>query len=97
MALKITYWAASRNSNIAKAIISSETIALSSSSAQSGATPANADYVSVTATEVAAINYSGTNPTALADASGTSAYMASGERLWLDAVSGFKIAGIQAT
>jgi len=98
MALKITYWTASRtNQNIAGGVVSSESLALTGASAQSGLTPASAVYVSINATEAAAFDYSGANPTAIAGATGTSAYMADGQSVWLDAVAGYKVAGIQAT
>ena len=51
MALEITYFAGSRNPNMTGAVISAETRSLSASSAQSGATPANADIIKITATE----------------------------------------------
>jgi len=98
MALKITYWTASRtNPNIAGGVVSSESLALTGASAQSGLTPASAVYVSISATEAAALDYSGADPTAVAGATGTSAYMAEGERMWFDAVAGYKVAGIQAS
>lgn len=98
MALKISYWTASRtNPNVPGAVISTESLALSSSSAQSGTTPANAVFVCLDATENAAFDYSSSNPTALAGATTTSAYIASGGNRWLDAVPSYKIAGIQAT
>jgi len=98
MALKVTYWTASiSNPNVPGAIISSESIALSGTSAQSGTTPANAVYVSVYGTEYAAFDYSSSNPTAVAAATGTSGPVGSGERVWLDAVPGYKVAGIQGS
>lgn len=98
MPLKITYWSLStKDPNIAGHIISSESLAISATSAQSAATPANADLVCITATEVAAFDYSGTNPTALAGATGTSSYLAANTERWMDAIPGNKIAGIQAT
>ena len=98
MALKISYWTASRtNPNVPGAVISSESLALSSSNAQSGTTPANAVFVSLEATENASWDYSSSNPTAVAAATGTSSYLGSGKDRWLDAVPSYKIAGIQAT
>lgn len=98
MPAKISYWTASRtNPNITGSVVSSESLAVSATSAQSGVTPDNAVYLTIAATEAISINYSGANPTAIAGATGTSAYVAAGERLWLDAVPGFKIAGIVAT
>lgn len=102
MALKVTYWTASKaNPNVPGAVIYSESITISGTSAQSGATPANAVFITLRNTETGDVNfdYSGTNPTAVAAASSsnTSAGIASGERLWLDAVPGNKVAGITAT
>lgn len=91
MALEITYWTASGNKNMPGSVISSETRSLSGTSAQSGATPANADIVSISASEAARFVYS-LDPTA----SATSAYIAAGERLWIDARSAYKVAGITA-
>ena len=93
MALEITYWTASKsNPNVPGAVISAESLTISGTSAQSAATPANAVFVSINATEAARFDYGGTNPTA----SAADAYMASGERLWLDAVALNKVAGITA-
>lgn len=92
MPLEISYWTASRyNPNVPGAVIgAAETRLLTSTSAQSGATPSNAVFVKINATEPARLEYSSANPTA----SATSAYIADGEALWFDAVSGYKIAGI---
>lgn len=91
MTLAITYWTASgRNPNIPGAAISDESVAISGASAQSAATPANADYVSLLAGEVTRFLYNSANPTALA----TSTLINSGERIWLDAKPGYKVAGI---
>ena len=94
MPLEITYWAghAPSNSNVAGKVISSESRSISGASAQSGATPDNAMLVSIYSTEAARFEYSSTNPTAAA----TSAYIGANERLWLDAVPTYKIAGITA-
>lgn len=102
MALKVTYWTASKyNPNIPGAVIASESITISGTSAQSGVTPDNAVFVTLRNTETGDVNfdYSSSNPTALASvvATAASAGIASGERLWLDAVSGYKVAGITAT
>lgn len=91
MATQITYWTASRsNANIAGAVIADESLAIGASSAQSGATPANAVYISLVAGEDMRFLYNSANPTALA----TSTFLAQGERIWLDAVAGYKVAGI---
>ena len=93
MPLEITYWTRSKlNENIPGSEVLSEQRTISGTSAQSGATPGNADYVSVTATEAARIKYNSANPTA--SSTGASLYMSAGERVWLDAQAGFKIAGI---
>jgi hypothetical protein len=95
MSLKITYWTGSKtNPNIAGAVILSESLTLSGTSAQSAATPTNAMYTSIYATETCTFDYGGTNPTA--DTT-TDAFLGAGERVWLDAVPAFKVAGIQAT
>lgn len=93
MPLEITYWAGSgKNDNHAGSVISSEQRTLSASSAQSGATPAGAVTVSIYATEAARFAYNGPSPTA----SSSSAYIGAGERIWIDAGVGNKIAGITA-
>ena len=98
MPLKITYWTESRNKNIPGAVISAESLAVSGTSARSGATPANAVFVSIRNTETGDVNfdYSGTAPTAVAttDSTHASAGIGTGERLFLDAVPGNKIAAI---
>jgi len=98
MPLRITYWTASRfDPNVPGAVVSSESRTISGTSAQSGATPPNAVFVSIRNTETGDVNfnYSGSNPTATADVSGAGdAGIGTGERLWMDAVPGNKIAGI---
>jgi hypothetical protein len=98
MPLKITYWTASRDTNIPGVPIYSESLAISGTSAQSGATPANAMFTSIRNTETGDVNfdYSSSNPTANATVASTnaSAGIGAGERLWMDAVPGNKIAGI---
>lgn len=93
MALNITYWTASRtNPNVPGGVISNESVAIGGSSAQSGATPANAMFVSIRAGgEDSRFRYDSANPTALS----TDAGIGDGERLWLDAVPGFKLAAVQ--
>jgi hypothetical protein len=94
MPLEITYWTGSapENENVAGTVISNEQRTLTTSSAQSGATPDGAVIVSIFSTEAARFEYSGTSPTAAA----TSTYIGANERLWLDAKPTFKIAGITA-
>lgn len=90
MALEISYWTGvgAQPTPVVGKEISSEPLALTATSAQSGATPANAAILSIVATEAARIAYA-TNPTAGA----TGCYVAAGERLWLTATPGFKVAG----
>ena len=100
MPLKITYWTASRwNPNIPGAAISNESVTISGTSAQSGATPANAVFVSIRSTDSSDINYiyNSANPTALAAGGLDHAGIGYGERLWEDAIPNFKIAGITAS
>lgn len=90
MALEISYWtgtdAATRQ--VYGEFIGAETRSLSGSSAQSGATPANAAIVRVQATEAARVRY-GSNPTADAN----SLYIGTGGPIEFAAVAGYKIAG----
>jgi hypothetical protein len=99
MPLKITYLTghAQTNNNVEGGVISSESLTISGTSAQSGATPNNAVLISIYATEAACFDYSGSNPTAIAAGTGTSTYIGSGERRYLQAVSGNKVAGITAS
>lgn len=94
MPLEITYWTghAPENDNVAGKVISNEQRTLSGTSAQSGATPDGAVIVSIYATEAARYEYSSSNPTAAAG----STYIGAGERLWVDAIPAYKIAGITA-
>ena len=98
MALEITYWTARSDDKSAPGeIVSSEQLAISGTSALSGATPDAAVFVSILATEKARIRYGsayGRSPTA-AD-TGASTCIAEGERLWLTAQAGHCIAGITA-
>lgn len=93
MPLEITYWTGRREARNASplAAVSSEQRTLSGTSAQSGATPDRAEFVSIVATENARFAY-GADPTA----SSSSAYIMAGERLWLTAEARNKIAGITA-
>jgi len=93
MPLKIIYWTASQwNQNVPGAVISSEALAISGTSAQSGVTPSNAMFISLRNTETGgvAFKYDSANPTAVATGPGIGPQ----ERLWLDAVPGNKVAGI---
>jgi hypothetical protein len=92
MPLEITYWTGTfKDAPVPEGDISSESRSLSASSAQSAAAPTGAAIVSIYATEAARFAV-GTNPTATS----TSAYIASGERLWRPILAGQKIAGITA-
>lgn len=92
MPLHITYWSgAAGDLPITAGDISSETLSISGTSAQSGAAPTEARIVSVYATEAARFTV-GSNPTA----SATSAYIAAGERIWRSIEATQKIAGITA-
>lgn len=100
MPLKITYWTASRyNQNVPGAAISNESLAISSTTAQSGTTPTNAMFVSIRNTETGDVNfiYNSSNPTALAAGGVSHGGIGASERLWIDAVPGNKIAGITAS
>jgi hypothetical protein len=102
MPLRITYWTASKyNPNVPGAVIYSESLAISGTSAQSGATPPNAVFVSLRNTETGDVNfaYDSASPTAVAAVSSASATggVAAAERIWLDAVSTYKVAGITSS
>lgn len=89
MALSITYWSGGEGTSPGTPI-TSEDVAISGASAQSGAIPANTKYISLLAGEATRFLI-GADPTALV----TSAAIASGERIWLTAITpGYKIAGI---
>ena len=94
MALEISYWAGrgGKGTQIYKGLIVSEQRTLSGTSAQSAATPAGAAVVRIKATEAAYAAY-GANPTAAAT---LGAYLASGEHIDVEAVTGHKVAGITA-
>jgi len=92
MPLQITYWnGTGSQGTFAGGDISSEALSISGTSAQSGAAPSNSSIVSIYATENARFAV-GSNPTA----SATSAYIASGERIWRVIEPAQKIAGITA-
>lgn len=94
MSIEITYWTARPDArNVVSAAISSESLTISGTSARTtAATPDSANFVSIVATENARFDYSGPSSTA----SASSAYIASGERLWLTAAALYKVAGITA-
>ena len=96
MSLEITYYAAGNNPNTYGQPISSETRTASASSAQSGATPANADIIRITSTANNRYAY-GSNPTATATAGLSGHYIASGATIDIPAISGNKIAVITAS
>jgi len=80
---------------VAGGILASETLTVSETSAQSGLTPTNSVIVSIASTEISAVafDYSSSDPTASAT---TSAVVLPGERIWIDAIPGNKVAGITA-
>jgi hypothetical protein len=96
MALEITYYTqAVNNMNHYGLPITSETRTASGTSAQSGATPANAVTIHIRSTANNRYAY-GSNPTATATAGDNGHYIASGETIDIQAVSGHKIAVITA-
>ena len=96
MSLEITYYAASRNQNMYGVPITSETRTASGTSAQSAATPVNADIIRIKSTANNRYAY-GANPTATATAGVNGHYIASGDIIDITAVSGNKIAVITAS
>jgi len=101
MPLRITYWTASRyNPNVPGAVISSEVRTISGTSAQSGATPPNAVFVSIRNTETGDVNYNYSSATSVATADVSTpgdGGIGTGERLWFDAVPSYKVAGITSS
>jgi len=95
LSLEITYFCDARNLNIAGLPILSETRTISASSAQSGATPASAVYVSIYTTADVRYAY-GSNPTATATAGVNGHFLAAGERKDLPATAAWIVAGITA-
>lgn len=93
MSAEITYWAG-RGDAVASpySAILSETRSVSASSAQSGSTPDGSGLVSIVCTSAALRFAYGASPTA--DASG--AYVGVGERIWLTAHPGWKLAMVNA-
>jgi hypothetical protein len=96
MSLEITYYASARNENIYGQPISSETRTASASSAQSGATPSNADIIRIASTANNRFAY-GTNPTATATAGANGHYIGSGAVIVIPAIAGNKLAVITAS
>jgi hypothetical protein len=92
--LEITYWAGTtqQGGNIPARVLSSETVTVTGTSAQSGAAPVASDLVSIVATGAPARFEMGSSPTATA----ASAYLGTDERIWLAAQPLNKIAGITA-
>lgn len=90
--LEIAYYCKAPNQNMPGDGISAETIAtLSATNQRSGATPAHADYVKISANGGAA-RYSYTSATSTASA--TTPWLGSGEAIWLPAHAGWKVGGI---
>lgn len=96
MSLEITYYSGGRNLNMYGGPIVSETRTASATSAQSAATPANADIIRIASTANNRYAY-GTNPTATATAGANGHYIASGCVIDIVAVPGNKIAVITAS
>ena len=93
MAAEITYWSGRGDVTASPyGIVSSESRSTSASSAQSGATPEDASFVSVVCTTAPVRIAYGANPTA--DAS--SVYVCLNERIWLTSQTGWKLAIINA-
>lgn len=96
MPLKITYFSGHSRETPAcvGTEISSENLAITATSAQSGATPDGAKIVLITATEAGYYRYGPQftkTPTAI---TGTDQYLQSGTERWIDAWPGYKIAAI---
>lgn len=87
MPLEVSYHASAPNPNMHGSPISSESLALTATSALTGATPDNAMTIRITATENARFEYS----SATSAATATSHYLANGRSIDLPAKSGFKI------
>jgi len=99
MPLRVTYWTQSQyNQNLPGSPISTESITISGTTAQSGVTPPNAVFVSLRNTETGDVTfiYNSANPTALAAGGADHGGIGTGERIWLDAKPAFKVAGITA-
>jgi hypothetical protein len=95
MSLEITYFAEGVNKTIYGSAILSETRSSSASSAQSGATPVNAQVVRMKALANVRFAY-GANPTATATAGASGHYLGTGDIMDVHAVAGWKIAVIAA-
>jgi hypothetical protein len=96
MSLEISYYANAANPNIYGMPLVSETRTASGSSAQSGATPSNADIIRIASTAANRYAY-GANPTATATAGQNGHYIGSGAVIVIPAVPGWKLAVITAS
>ena len=96
MSLEITYHAQAVIKTIYGMPISSETRTASGTSAQSAATPANAEIIRIKSTANNRYAY-GANPTATATAGANGHYLASGDLIEIAAVPGWKLAVITAS
>lgn len=96
MSLEITYYTLGRNKNCYGLPVSSETRSASGTSAQSGATPANAEVIRIRSSAGNRYAY-GSNPTATATAGANGHYIGSGDVIDIAAVPGNKIAVITAS
>ena len=90
MTIEISYWynSGKRGRPIYSHYVSAESLSITGTSAQSGATPASAEIVRVEMTEAGRVAYGG-NPTAAA----TTPYLGAGQVIEFDAVVGNKVAG----
>jgi hypothetical protein len=95
MSLEITYFAEGVNKTIYGRTLTSETRSSSATSAQSGATPTNAEVVRIKALADVRFAYDA-NPTATATAGPSGHYLATGDIMDIHAVAGWKIAVITA-
>ena len=96
MSLEITYHARGNDKTFYGQPILSETRTASGTSAQSGATPTNAEIVRIHSTAANRYAY-GANPTATATAGANGHYIASGSTIDIPAIAGNKIAVITAS
>jgi hypothetical protein len=95
MSLEITYYTEGFNKNTYGSPIISETRSASGTSAQSAATPANAELIRILSSANNRYAY-GSNPTATATAGANGHYIASGAVIDIKAVPGHKLAVITA-
>lgn len=93
MGAEISYWSGRGDTTASPyGVISSESVSTSGSSAQSGVNPDEATFVSIVCTAAPIRVAYGPDP--IADAS--SAYVSAGERIWMTAHPGWKLAAVDA-